>query len=66
MIKINKDGSIWKIVTNEARVLWNEKQPLYILYSDESESLIHDKLELELVLEGKLTIGIEASQILIK
>ncbi len=51
-------------VTYKARELWDEGiHELYVIYSDNSESLITDKLELELALEGKLTIGMKVNQI---
>ena len=43
-MKITKDGFIWKIVTEEAKMIWNSGlYPLYVLYPDDTEALIENE-----------------------
>ncbi len=59
-MKITEDNFIWKIVTNNAKDLFNIGIfELYILHEDDSESLIENFEELNLALEQGLEIGIE-------
>jgi len=61
-IKITKrDNFVWKIVTaQEAKdIMSSDAFALYVLYDDDSESLISDAEELDEHLENGVTIGIE-------
>lgn len=60
-IKVTKeDGFVWLIVTGQAKEIYNSGLfDLYILYDDDSESLIEDFERLNNALESGLTIGIE-------
>ena len=56
-MKITKDNFIWKIVTEQAKDIFNSGLfTLYVLYQDESESLINTFEELNEFLENGLDI----------
>jgi len=63
-MKITKDGFIWKIVTDQAKELFNNGCfSLYVLYEDESEALIESSESLLSILNSDLQIGIEVGKI---
>lgn len=58
-IKIIPDGFCWLLVTDKAIQVFNtDLFSLFILYDDDSESLIEDLLELELAIVQGCDIGI--------
>lgn len=59
---VTTDNFVWLNVTNKAEDLY-DLFALYILYDDESESLINSKEELIEALETGKTIGIEVGQL---
>ena len=59
---ITTDNFVWLNVTNKAEDLY-DLFALYVLYDDESESLINSKEELIEALETGKTIGIEVGQL---
>lgn len=60
MIKVTKDNFVWKIVNEKAKEVYNSGLfDLYVLYDDDSESLILNDIELNKYLEQGLDIGIE-------
>ena len=64
MVKITNDNFVWKIVTHKAKDIFNSGIfELYILYNDDSESLIEDLEDLNLALKHNYDIGIEVGQI---
>ena len=64
MIKVTKDNFVWKIVTHKAKeILASGLFELYVLHDDDSEGLIEDLEDLNLVLEEGRDIGIEVGQI---
>jgi hypothetical protein len=59
-MKITADNFVWLLVTEKAKEIWNSGLfSLYIIYEDESESLIEDFDDLNKALENGLSIGIE-------
>ena len=63
-MKITKNGFIWKIVTEEAKMIWNNGlYPLYVLYPDDTEALIEDEDTFLDLLAKEFEIGIEVGQI---
>jgi len=63
-MKITKDNFVWLIVTDKAKEIWNNGLfSLYIIYEDESESLIEDFDDLNKALENGLSIGIEVGHL---
>jgi hypothetical protein len=64
MIKVTKDNFVWKIVTHKAKeILASGVFELYVLYDDDTEYLIEDLEDLNLLLEEGRDIGIEVGQI---
>lgn len=57
----DKDGFVWLVLTTEqARKLWKiDVFPLYVLYNDDSESMIESEEELENDIRQGFPIGIE-------
>lgn len=63
-MKITKNGFIWKIVTEEAKMIWNNGlYPLYVLYPDDTEALIEDENTFLDLLAKEFEIGIKVEQI---
>ena len=63
-MKITKNGFIWKIVTEEAKMIWNnDLYPLYVLYPDDTEALIEDENTFLDLIAKEFEIGIEVGQI---
>lgn len=64
-MKITKDGFIWKIVSNEtAKKIWyNNVLPLYVLHSDDAETLIESLEQFIDAIENNLYIGVEVGKI---
>ncbi len=59
-MKITADNFVWLLVTDKAKEIWSSGLfSLYIIYEDESESLIEDFDDLNKALENGLSIGIE-------
>ena len=59
-MKVTKDNFIWKIVNDKAKdIYYNRMFDLYVLYDDDSESLILNDTELNKYLEQGLDIAIE-------
>ena len=62
-MKITKDNFVWLIVTDNAEEIWDKKIfDLYILYDDDSESLVENYKELVLAIDNGQEIGIEVGQ----
>lgn len=59
---VTTDNFVWLNVTNKAEAIYDWFD-LYVLYDDESESLINSKEELIEALETGKTIGIEVGQL---
>lgn len=64
IIKVNKNGFVWRIVSKEeARLIWEHQlMELYILYDDDSEGLIESKYALEQALQDWF-VGIEVGHL---
>jgi hypothetical protein len=63
-MKINKDGFVWKIVTDKAKEIFSSGLfELYILHSDDSETLIENVADLDDALSNGLEIGIEVGRL---
>jgi hypothetical protein len=59
-MKKTADGFVWLLVTDKAKEIWNSGLfTLFILYEDDSESLIEDFDDLGNALANGLSIGIE-------
>ena len=59
-MKKTADGFVWLLVTEKAKEIWNSGLfSLFILYEDDSESLIEDFDDLDNALANGLSIGIE-------
>jgi hypothetical protein len=59
-MKKTADGFVWLLVTDKAKEIWNSGLfTLFILYEDDSESLIEDFDDLDNALANGLSIGIE-------
>ena len=59
-MKKTADGFVWLLVTDKAKDIWNSGLfSLFILYEDDSESLVEDFDDLNRALENGLSIGIE-------
>lgn len=65
MIKINKDGFVWKVIPKEkAEAVFNSGLfELYVLFDDDSEALIQSIESLKNTIECNDTIGIEVGNI---
>ena len=64
MIKVTKDNFVWLIVTDNAEEIWDKKVfDLYILYDDDSESLVENYKELVLAIDNGQEIGIEVGHL---
>lgn len=63
-MKKTADGFIWLLVTEKAKEVFNSGLfSLFILYEDDSESLIEDFDDLDNALANGLSIGIEVGQL---
>ena len=63
-MKITKDNFVWLIVTEKAKEIWNSGLfSLFILYEDDSESLIEEYEDLDNALSNGLSIGIEVGHL---
>lgn len=63
-MKVTADGFVWLLVTEKAKEVFNSGLfSLYILYEDDSESLIQDFEDLDKALEYGLDIGIEVGHL---
>lgn len=63
-MKVTADGFVWLLVTEKAKEVFNSGLfSLYILYEDDSESLIQDFEDLDKALEYGLSIGIEVGHL---
>jgi len=63
-IRITEDGFIWKIVTNEAKMLFiNGTYELFALFDDGSESKLETFQKLYVALEQGNPIGIEVGKL---
>ena len=66
-MKITKDGFVWKVINKEQALrIWNaniKALELYVLHSDDAESLIESDEQFFDAIENKLYIGIEVGQI---
>lgn len=63
-MKKTADGFVWLLVTEKAKDIWNSGLfSLFILYEDDSESLIEDFDDLDNALANGLSIGIEVGQL---
>lgn len=63
-MKITKDNFVWLIVTEKAKDIWNSGLfSLFILYEDDSESLIEEYEDLDNALSNGLSIGIEVGHL---
>jgi len=63
-IRITEDGFIWKIVTDEAKMLFiNGTYELFALFDDGSESKLETFQELYLAMEEGNPIGIEVGKL---
>jgi len=59
-VKITKDGFVWLIVTDSAKELFSSGAlPIYMLYEDDTESLITGQLMLQHALNHSNDIGVE-------
>lgn len=60
-IRVTKNDSfVWLLVSEKAKDIYNSGLfALYILYDDESETLVEEYEQLDEALEKGLTIGIE-------
>ena len=64
MIKVTKDNFVWLIVTDNAEEIWDKKVfDLYILYDDDSESLVENYKQLVTAIDNGLDIGIEVGHL---
>lgn len=55
-----RDSFVWLLVSEKAKDIYNSGLfALYILYDDESETLVEEYEQLDEALEKGLTIGIE-------
>jgi len=63
-MKVTKDNFVWKIVTNRAKNIFiSDLFDLYILYCDDSESVIETFEELNIALDNGYDIGIEVGKL---
>jgi len=63
-MKVTKDNFVWKIVTDKSKDIFiNKLFDLYILFYDDSESLINTFQELNIALESGYNIGIEVGRL---
>jgi hypothetical protein len=64
-MKITKDGFIWKTILRiQATEIWDKSLfELYVLHSDDSETLIENEEQFLDALENDLLIGIEVGKI---
>jgi len=63
-MKKTADGFVWLLVTEKAKEIFNSGLfSLFILYEDDSESLIEDFDDLDNALANGLSIGIEVGQL---
>lgn len=59
-MKKTADGFVWLLVTEKAKDIWNSGLfSLFILYEDDSESLIEEYEDLDNALANGLSIGVE-------
>ena len=63
MIKITKDGFVWKVLTMTELVKLYDRIDMYVLNDDESESLVACAEELLKFIDERREIGIEVGQI---
>jgi hypothetical protein len=63
-MKITKDNFVWLIVTDNAEEIWDKEVfDLYILYDDDSESLVENYKQLILAINEGFDIGIEVGHL---
>lgn len=63
-MKITKDNFVWLIVTDNAEEIWDKKVfDLYILYDDDSESLVENYKQLVYAIDDGQEIGIEVGHL---
>ena len=63
-MKITKDNFVWLLVTEKAKEIWSSGLfSLFILYEDDSESLIEEYEDLNLANERGNNIGIEVGHL---
>ena len=63
-MKITKDNFVWLLVTEKAKEIWSSGLfSLFILYEDDSESLIEEYEDLNLAIERGNNIGIEVGHL---
>jgi hypothetical protein len=59
-MKKTADGFVWLLVTEKAKEIWSSGLfSLFILYEDDSESLIEEYEDLDNALANGLSIGVE-------
>ena len=59
-MKKTADGFVWLLVTEKAKEIWSSGLfSLFILYEDDSESLIEEYEDLDNALSNGLSIGVE-------
>lgn len=63
-MKVTADGFVWLLVTEKAKEVFNSGLfSLFVLYDDDSESLIEEFEDLNKALENGLSIGIEVGHL---
>jgi hypothetical protein len=63
-MKVTADGFVWLLVTEKAKEIFNSGLfSLFVLYDDDSESLIEEFEDLNKALENGLSIGIEVGHL---
>lgn len=63
-MKVTADGFVWLLVTEKAKEIFNNGLfSLFVLYDDDSESLIEEFEDLNKALENGLSIGVEVGHL---
>lgn len=63
-MKVTADGFVWLLVTEKAKEIFNNGLfSLFVLYDDDSESLIEEFDDLNKALENGLSIGVEVGHL---
>lgn len=63
-MKVTADGFVWLLVTEKAKEIFNSGLfSLFVLYDDDSETLIEEFEDLDKALENGLSIGIEVGHL---
>lgn len=63
-MKVTADGFVWLLVTEKAKEIWSSGLfSLFVLYDDDSETLLEEFEDLNKALENGLSIGIEVGHL---